>query len=297
MRVNPFYITNTVASLNQTVAKEQQLTQEASSGLRMNTISDDPAAVGQNVLLNASLSQISSFTRTAQTTQGMLQVTDSALGGVVSQLTSAISLATQGNNGTLNSSNVKTISIQLAGIRDQVLALANTTYQGRYLFAGQGTASPFSLDNTTTPATVTYSGDSNVSYLHSPNGQTIQLNVPGDQIFLAPGASVLGLLNTLVADFATGTPLATAASDATLLTAALNSVGQQRVVIDNSMTRLTAVQSYTQTVSTNLLSSQTDMMQADMATVATQLSLAETQQTALSNIIGKLQKGSLFDYL
>jgi flagellar hook-associated protein 3 FlgL len=80
----------------------------------------------------------------------------------------------------------------LSGIRDEVLSLANTTYLGHYVFAGsQGNTSPFTLNTTTSPATVTYNGDdttNSVSYLMTPNGQKIQLNIPGDQIFQLPAA-------------------------------------------------------------------------------------------------------------
>lgn len=38
-------------------------------------------------------------------------------------------------------------------------------------------------------------------------------------------------------------------------------------------------------------------MQADLATVATQLSLSKTQETALESVIAQLGSGSLFDKL
>ncbi|MGB6687576.1 MAG: hypothetical protein WBE76_07015 [Terracidiphilus sp.] len=38
-------------------------------------------------------------------------------------------------------------------------------------------------------------------------------------------------------------------------------------------------------------------MQADLPTISTQLSLAETQQTALEDVISQLGTGSLFDKL
>jgi len=38
-------------------------------------------------------------------------------------------------------------------------------------------------------------------------------------------------------------------------------------------------------------------MQADVANIATQLSLSETQQTALENVIAQIGGGSLFDHL
>ena len=74
-----------------------------------------------------------------------------------------------------------------------------------------------------------YSGDGDVNYLETPNGQKIQLNVPGDQIFLGTN-SVFGVLNKLIADFSAGTVDSTqAGQDTEALTSALNYVSQQRV--------------------------------------------------------------------
>jgi len=58
------------------------------------------------------------------------------VGSVVAQLTQAISLATQANNGTENASDVKSVSNQISGILDEVQSLANTSYQGQYIFSG-----------------------------------------------------------------------------------------------------------------------------------------------------------------
>ncbi len=214
MRVNPQYVTNLIGALDNTTATIQSLTQQLSSGVRLNSLSDDPGAAGQNVRLNAQLSQDVTFSQTASLTEGMLQVSDSALGSVVSQLTSAISLAVSGNNGTMNAGGLIAVSQELAGIRDEVLSLANTTYLGQYIFAGSnGNTQTFTLDSSTSPATVTYHGDSAVRSLQTPNGQTIDLNVPGDQIFAATGNDVLDTLNRLVADFSSGTISGTAQAE------------------------------------------------------------------------------------
>ncbi len=298
MRVNPNYMTNLVGSLDATSSTEENLTEELASGSQVNALSDNPVAVGQNVLLSAQINSDDSFSQTASSTQSMLQVSDSALGTVVSQLTSAVSLAIEANNGTMNANDVKSISSQLAGIRDEVLSMANTTYLGTYVFSGsQGTTAPYSLDTSTSPAVATYQGDDDVEYLTTPNGQSIQLNVPGSQIFSAAGNNVLGTLNQLVADYSTGTASPTAVSDTEALGTALSFVSQQRVVIDNSITRLTSAENYTQDEQTQLTSVQTNLLQADVGQIATQLSTAETQQAALSQVIATLGKQSLFNDL
>jgi flagellar hook-associated protein 3 FlgL len=298
MRADPLYVFNLAGSLNQTSATEELLSEELSSGKSVNAIGDNPIAAGENVLISSELSLDDTFSQTASSTESMLQVSDSTLGSVVSQLTKAISLATEANNGTMSSDDLKSIATELTGIRDEVLSLANTTYLGQYVFSGsQGGTQPFTLNSASTPATTTYNGDSDVTFLQTPNRQKIQLNVPGNQIFSAAGNDVLGTLNNLIADFSSGTASSTAQTDTTALTSALNYVGEQRVTIDNSITRLTAAQTYTEDESTQLELTQTNLLQADVGQVATGLSTAETQQAALTQVIAALGKGSLFDAL
>jgi flagellar hook-associated protein 3 FlgL len=213
------------------------------------------------------------------------------LGSVVSQLTQAISLATSANNGTMNPSNVKSIGNQISGILNEVTSLANTSYQGQYIFAGgQTSTAPFATSTATSPAVTTYSGDEDVNYLETPNGQKIQLNVPGDQIFLgAASNSVFASLNALIADYSSGTVnTSQAVGDTQALGAALNYVSQQRVTIDNSMTQVTAASDAVSNVQSQLTTAQTNLMQADIPTISTQLSLTETQQTALEDVIAQL---------
>jgi flagellar hook-associated protein 3 FlgL len=299
MRVDPFYVSNMVGALDQAQATEQQMTNELSSGVRVTSLSQDPVASGENVLLLKQMKQDDSFTQSSNLVQGQLQVADSALGSVVSQLTQALSLATSGDNGMLNASQLQAISSQLSGIRDEVTSLANSSYQGQYIFAGSLTsAAPFSTSTSTVPATTAYSGDENVNYLQTPNGQMIQLNVPGDQIFAASGSNnVMQALNNLIADFATGVAGATSAQDTQTLNTALNYVSQVRVRVDNSITQLTAASDAVTSQQTQLASAQTTLMQADLPQISTQLSLSETQSTALEDVIAQLGSGSLFDKL
>ncbi len=297
MRVDPNYISNLVSALDQSQLTTQQLSSQLSSGVRVTSLSSDPLAAGENVRLLNQIQQDDSFTQSASLVSGQLQVADSALGQVVDQITQAVSLATSANNGTMNASNRQSIANQLAGIRGEILTLANSSYQGQYIFAGSASANaPFSLINTATPAAVTYSGDQGMNFLVTPGGQQIQLNVPGDQIFAGATSSVFAALNNLVADYS-GDPFDSAAAigHTQALGAALNFVSQQRVTIDNSITQLTSASTAVSSEQAQLTAAQTNLMQADIASISTQLSLSLTQQTALEAVIAKLGSGSLFD--
>ena len=295
MRVDPSYVSNLVGSLDQAQSNEQQLTAELSSGVAINSLSQNPVAAGENVLLLNQIQQDDSFTQSSNLVTGQLQVADSALGDVVSQLTQAISLATSADNGTLNASDIKAVGSQISGILDEVQSLANSSYQGQYIFGGgQTSTTPFTTSTGGSPNATSYNGDQDVNYLSTPNGQKIQLNVPGSQIFLGSGSnSVFAALNSLVADYSSGTVNTTqAVSDTQALSTALGYVSQHRVTVDNSITQLAAASSAVTSSQTQLTGAQTNLMQADVATVSTQLSLAETQQTALEDVIAQLDQAS-----
>jgi flagellar hook-associated protein 3 FlgL len=197
---------------------------------------------------------------------------------------------------------VQSVSNQISGILDEVQSLANTSYQGQFIFGGGQTATaPFTTSTTSSPAVTTYTGDQNVNYLESPNGQKIQLNVPGSQIFLGSGSnSVFAALNGLVADYSSGAVnTAQAVNDTQALSTSLGYVSQQRVTVDNSITQLTAASDAVSSQQTQLTAAQTNLMQADVAQVSTQLSLSETQQTALEDVIAQMEStsNSLFSKL
>jgi flagellar hook-associated protein 3 FlgL len=290
MRVDPNYVSTLADSLNKTQATEQSLASQLSSGVRITSLSDDPVAAGQNVSLMNQIQQDDTFTSNATMVKGQLQVADSALGSVVTELTSAISLATSANNGSLSTDEVKSIATQLTGVLSEVQTLANTSYQGQYIFAGSATStSPFS----TSGGVTTYSGDSDVNYLELPNGEQIQLNVPGDQIFTSSTASVFGSLNALISDYSTGTVNVTqATTDLTTLNSALNYVSRQRVVIDNSINQVSSAADATSNLQTQLTTAQTNLLQADVATLSTKLSTSESQFTALESVIVSMESSS-----
>jgi flagellar hook-associated protein 3 FlgL len=298
MRVDPNYVSGLVASLNSSTLAEQMLTNELSSGLAVSSLSDNPVAAGQASLLISAISQDDSFVQTETSAQSLMQVTDSALGSVVTQLTSALSLAVEGNSGTENASNLMALSQQMGSIRDQVVALANTSYQGTYIFSGSdGNVQPFTVDTSTTPATTTYNGDTNVGTVTTENGQQIQTGLAGSAVFTTPGGDVMSALNNLVADFSSGTVSATSSADIGVLQAALSNVTQQRSVLDSSLGRLQSASSYAQTDAVNRTATVSTLVSADPATVATQLSSAETQNQALMSVIATVEKQSLFDMI
>ena len=65
MRVDPNYISNLTAAVDQSTSEEDTLTSELSSGLRVASLQDDPVAVAQSTLLSSSIAQDDTFVQTA----------------------------------------------------------------------------------------------------------------------------------------------------------------------------------------------------------------------------------------
>ena len=161
---------------------------------------------------------------------------------------------------------------------------------GSYLFGGsQGSAKPFSVDNTTVPMGTVRAGDSSVQTMETPSGQKIAVNLPGSAVFGGNGAAgVLTALNQLIADFSSGTVSASATGDAGAPSSGLTQLSSQRSVLDNSLSRLQQTSTYAQTEGTMLTAQQGTLVAADLATVATQLKSAEAQHQATIEVMAAL---------
>jgi len=297
MMFDPNYIHNLSQAITAGSASEQKLTAELASGLRVSSLSDDPVAVAANTQLASSIAHIDAFVQSAGKEQSLLQVTDSTLGEVVRQVTSALSLAVSASNGTLNAANRSAIAQQVSDLRDSVVSLANTSYQGKYLFSGsQGNTQPFSQTTAVTPALATYHGDAVITSITTPEGLKVQTNLPGSAVFQTPGADLLGSLNQLVADISSGSSTSIA-TDTAAVTAALQNVSTQRSVLGSSLNRLNSNSNYAQTQKATLQAQQSSLLSADTAQVATDLKSAEVQRQALLSVVAAVQQNNLFNYL
>jgi flagellar hook-associated protein 3 FlgL len=134
MRVNPNLVPNILADLQQSQTAVNIALQEVSTGKRVSQPSDDPgasAAMVQNGIDTANLDQ---YTQNITSLQTTVQAASSALSSVVSSLTQAVSLGTEGANGTNSASNLQALASQVQGILSSVVSQANTYVNGTYLF-------------------------------------------------------------------------------------------------------------------------------------------------------------------
>ncbi|WP_433964752.1 flagellar hook-associated protein FlgL [Tunturiibacter gelidiferens] len=289
MRVDPTYLSSLTGALNQSSSMINNLTSELSSGLSIQSLQDNPVAVAQSTLLASQIEQTDTFVQSATGVGSMMQVADSTLGDVVSQIDKALSLAVEANNGTQNASNNASVAQSLSGILSEVVSLANTSYQGQYLFSGsQGSVQPFTLNTVAIPPTATYAGDANVQTVEVPGGQKLPINLPGSSVFGSGNTGIMGALSQLIGDISSGASTASLSTDTAALTTALGQLSDQRQTLDSSLSRLNSASTFAQTSESQLVVAQGSLVSANPAVVATQLSSAETQHQALLSVMNTL---------
>ena len=296
MRVNPNITPDILTAIWQTQAQENTALQQISTGRRVNVPSDDPAAAAALVGNLNSSAQTDQYLQNTTSIEGQLQTADSTLSSVVSVLNQAISLGVQGANGTLSASDQQGIAQQVIGIQSQVLQLANTSYQGIYIFAGTATTTPPFVADTSQPSGVTYNGNSNTNTVEIGTGRNITVNMPGDQMFQGAGGDVMNSLQGLITALQSGDT--TAIGNATTQRrTAYNYVTQQRVFYGNAVDQLNANQTFLQTEKVNLSSQENTLVGADLSKAATDLSQAEVTHQAALAAAAKVSQNTLLDYL
>jgi len=296
MRVNPNLVPDILAGLQQSQTTLNQALEQISTGKSVNVPSDNPAAASEMVQNTIETANVDQYTQNVTAVLSKVQASDSALSSVVSSLTQAISLGTEGANSTNSAADQQAIASQVQGILSSVVSLANTSYQGAYLFGGTANSQPPYTADSSSPTGYTYNGNSGQNSVAIGDSTNVQVNLPGSQIFSNSTTNVLGSLSALVTALQSGN--SSAISTATTgVTTALNYVGQQRVFYANAESQLNSQETYLQQETVNLSSQQTSLIGVDMAQAATTLSQAETDNSAALAAAAKVLPTTLLNYL
>jgi len=293
-RINPNILPELLLSIERSKQNETTATEQLASGLRVNQLSDNPSAVATLVGNHNQAAQDDQFLQNISALQTRLQSADSTLSNVVEVLTRALSLGTEGANGTLSAADRQSVAAEVQGLQSQLAGLANTSYQGTYLFSGTAvTTQPFTL-NTVTGA-VTYNGNTGVNSVELSNGTSISSGVPGSQLFQNAAGDAFGALQNLNTALLSGNNIGAAV---TQVGAAISTLGTQRVFYGNALNQISLSENFLNQDKLNLSAQENSLVGADLATVASNLAQAQTANQATLSATGRyLSLPTLLDFL
>jgi flagellar hook-associated protein 3 FlgL len=298
-----FRITNSsqTAVLSARIALSRQRLEGAqeriSSGKRINRPSDDPFGAEAVLRFRTSQASVEQFQQNAATVRDGLQSADGAMESYQQLLDRASLLLTQGASDLTSATSKASVAQEIEGIRTQMMTIANTKSNDRFLFGGtRQDVAPF--DATGNPA-VTATTTQMVQI--EPDAAPIAAGVIADAVFSNNGGTVFAAMATAAAALrGTGNP---AADKAAVLASMDNLVtfsnqsetgraqlGASFNTVDSASGRL-ASQSLSFQESANRFES------ADFAEAAVELTQASNALQATLQATAYAGKGSLMDLI
>jgi flagellar hook-associated protein 3 FlgL len=192
---------------------------------------------------------------------------------------------------------------ELDAIRSNLISLANTQSQGKYLFSGTNTQTP-PFSNT---EPVTYLGNQGAINLNVTAGTMVATNVPGDTVFLgSPGAApgptnhtdifqaITNLKSVFDGNPAAGVTIQSVSADLNAILANLNKVqadlGGRQAGLNDLKNTLSAT-------NLTLTGVQTNLQATDYPAAYTQYTADQTIQSATLSTMAKNNQSNLFNYL
>lgn len=170
--------------------------EQVSSQKRVTKPSDDPATFGQIVLDKAGLTKVAQHIRNVQFGSMRLNAVDGALSQVHPLLSRIKELAVGARSDTNTAADRSRIAQEVRQLHRQLLQLANTEINGQSLFSGTRTdVPPFVLglgDN------VVYQGNNETQSITVDENQTVQVTVPGSQVFTGPTTNLFDTIRDLL---------------------------------------------------------------------------------------------------
>jgi flagellar hook-associated protein 3 FlgL len=165
------------------------LQEQASTGSRINRVSDDPLAARDILAMNSQLRSYENYTKQIGDASASLAACSTKIDSITSYLQQAEEETTKAISGLLSSEQRAIPADFLNEMLEGVLADANTQDQGRYIFAGSNTDSPaYTVDRSGGRiSAVTYAGSGESREVAVGAGVTAPVAMVGQTTFGGSG--------------------------------------------------------------------------------------------------------------
>lgn len=161
MRItNSMMIANTVKNLNNAARRLSEAQDRMSSQKKIQLASDDPVVATRAVKYRNYVSSVEQYQKNVDDVTSWQEVTDTALSDLSDVLTQLRTLTVKASSETLTSEDLAAIKEEVLQLRNDAIEIMNTSYAGRYVFAGYDTGeAPYALESTSLGDTVTFKGE------------------------------------------------------------------------------------------------------------------------------------------
>ena len=277
-------------NLQLSAQKLSALDAQAATGLAITKPSDDPAGTANLLQFQQQLAQNAQFARNAGDGSGWLATAGSTLSAVNDAVTTLRDLTVQAaNTATSTPASQAAIATQMQAIKQSLLSMANTQYQGRSIFAGTSDAgAAFNPD-------YSFTGTAGASVERRVGADTtVRVDVDGAAVFGTGAGSVFALVDTISAAVTSG---ANAGGQLTAIDAFLAKIQGAEAAVGSAQNRVTSATDALTAQSTTLKASQSGIQNVDASQVILEMQTQQlAYQTALA-VTAKSIQPTLMDYL
>jgi len=271
------------------------------SGKRIVRPGDDPTASALILDFGNSIEANHQFIKQADSALSFLQSAEDVVASALEANSRLQELAQQGLTSTSGAVGRAALAKEVDGIRANLLSLANTREQGKYLFAGTQTQTLPFVDAAPPAGPITYSGDAGLISLDVTATTSVATNVPGSTAFFGAGgqgsATDLFKAVTDLRDGLTTNNLALIQSAATGLAAVMGNLNQVQTDLGGRQAGLLDLKETLSGFNVTLQGLQNTQQDTNYAQSVTEFSSDQTVQTATLSTLAKTNKQNLFDYL
>jgi flagellar hook-associated protein 3 FlgL len=288
---NQMIYNNLVNYLQQNNASLLRPEQQIASGNIINQPSDDPLGFSKVVNLNAIGGKLNQYLTNQNVAQSFMGATNSALDQAGQILSDVQKVALNAASG-ITTQNQQYDSSILAGDLQSLLDVANTQYQGEYLFGGFKNSTP-AYNNAGV-----YQGDGGQINVEIGPGATIQRNLPGQNVFgtASGGVDIFATIQALQTAI-TGNNQAGIQAAVSSLNTAQQQILNNQGILATRVTNLNATQSYVKSLSTTNTNLLSQTQSVDMNATITELNQQMTSLQAVQSMAAKVMSLSLVNFL
>src|SRR5579872_5464542 len=166
-----------LVGLAQIQAREQQAQQQLTTGLKINVVSDAPDQISGLLQTRSDLAQTQQIDANLNRVTTEVNTAETALQSAVNLVTRAQSLGTQGASDLASSDTQQNVAQELGAVLQQLVAAANTTVEGRYIFSGDSDhQAPYTIDLTQGNPISAYQGSAATRQIQGPNGAVFSVS-------------------------------------------------------------------------------------------------------------------------
>lgn len=286
-------------NINNIAAQMTEAQTQLSTGLKVNVVSDNPDVISTLLQARANLNSAQQIGTNLGQVATEVNTGEQALESATSLYDQVQTLSAEGTTSTQTASGRATIAQQLQSIEQQMVGLANTQVNNRYIFAGDtDQTQPYTFDSTQTDPVSAYQGSASTRTIQAADGTTFPVALTAQQIFDStdPTTNVFTSINNMVTALNANDQTAIQTANAALpnVSTYLNS---QLSFYGNAQDSVTAATTSASNMVTQLQTQISGLQDADETQSILQLTQAQTEQQAALQSFQQIPRTTLFDFL